>query len=112
MKILVLNSGSSSQKSALYELGDVLPPDPPEPLWEANIEWDGESAKTRIRSIARKISDDHTVVADRQAAIEQMLRSLWSGRTQVIGDASEIDVVGHRVVHGGPKLQKATVITP
>ena len=55
MKILVLNSGSSSQKSALYECGDTLPCDPPQPLWEANIEWNGGSAKTRIRSIARQI---------------------------------------------------------
>jgi acetate kinase len=112
MKILVLNSGSSSQKSALYELGDRLPCDPPPPLWEANIEWTGGSAKTRVRSLARKVSDDHTAVADRQAAIEQMLASLWTGRTRVIGDASEIDVVGHRIVHGGPQLAEPVVITP
>jgi len=112
MKILVLNSGSSSQKSALYELGDCLPAEPPQPLWEASIEWNGGSAKTRIRSLARKIIDDHTVVADRQSAIEQMLRSLWTGRTQVIHSTSEINVVGHRIVHGGPRLARPTVITP
>jgi len=112
MKILVLNSGSSSQKSALYELGDALPSDPPEPLWEASIEWSGGSAKTRIRSLDRKVSDDHTVAADRKSAIQQMLRSLWTGRSQVIRNTAEINMVGHRIVHGGQKLTKATVITP
>jgi acetate kinase len=39
MKILVLNAGSSSQKSCLYELGDTLPELPPTPLWEAKVDW-------------------------------------------------------------------------
>ena len=48
MKILVLNSGSSSQKSFLYELGDKLPLEAPEPLWAATIEWDGDSAEVTV----------------------------------------------------------------
>src|SRR5262245_7539525 len=39
MKILVLNSGSSSQKACLYEIGDALPENPPVPLWKGRIEW-------------------------------------------------------------------------
>ena len=39
MNVLVLNSGSSSQKSCLYQLGDTLPDDPPLPVWEGKIEW-------------------------------------------------------------------------
>jgi hypothetical protein len=39
MNILVLNSGSSSRKSRLYELGGSLPDSPPPPLWKAKIEW-------------------------------------------------------------------------
>ncbi len=40
MKILVLNAGSSSQKSCLYDLPeDNLPTNPPEPIWEAMIDW-------------------------------------------------------------------------
>ena len=44
MKILVLNSGSSSQKTCLYEIGETLPVDPPACLWEGKIEWDGDDA--------------------------------------------------------------------
>jgi acetate kinase len=38
MKSLVLNSGSSSQKACLYEIGDAIPASPPLPLWEGRIE--------------------------------------------------------------------------
>ncbi len=38
MKILVLNAGSSSQKSCLYDL-DILPSHPPQPIWAAGIDW-------------------------------------------------------------------------
>jgi acetate kinase len=41
-----------------------------------------------------------------------MLETLWSGHTQVIADRAEIDVVGHRVVHGGQEYRQATFITP
>lgn len=39
MKILVLNAGSSSQKSCLYQLDRTLPDTAPEPLWEAKVDW-------------------------------------------------------------------------
>ncbi|MFN7318986.1 MAG: acetate kinase, partial [bacterium] len=38
MKILVLNAGSSSQKSCLYDL-EFLPSHPPQPIWQAGIDW-------------------------------------------------------------------------
>ncbi|TMQ27028.1 MAG: acetate kinase, partial [Nitrospirae bacterium] len=44
MKILVLNSGSSSQKSCLYEVKNTLPEHPPVPAWEGKIEWNGNHA--------------------------------------------------------------------
>jgi acetate kinase len=42
----------------------------------------------------------------------QMLNTLWRGKTQVIAQLSEIDVVGHRIVHGGQEYSEATVVTP
>mgnify|MGYP003547629384 FL=1 len=39
MYLLVLNAGSSSQKSSLYRLGTELPQQPPEPLWLGHIDW-------------------------------------------------------------------------
>ena len=110
MKVLVLNSGSSSQKSCLYEIGDTLPADPPAPIWEGKIEWvDGkaEYAIKNSRGVSRK---DLPAVGSRAEAIERLLQSLWSGETQAISDSSEIEVVGHRVVHGGPHYFEPAIV--
>jgi acetate kinase len=112
MKFLVLNSGSSSQKSALYEIGDSMPVDPPEPLWKAEIEWGRSSAKLRLKSSGRASREEHVSVTDRQSAIEHMLQTLWSGPGAVLQNASAIDAVGHRIVHGGHRLDQSTLVTP
>ncbi len=49
---------------------------------------------------------------ERPKAIAYILNTLWRGSTQVIGQLNEIDIVGHRVVHGGQEYTKATVVTP
>lgn len=112
MRVLVLNSGSSSQKSALYELGEDLPKDPPQPLWRAEIEWSADSAKLRVQSSQNIEFEQSVSLADRQGAIEHTLGTLWDGPTAVIQSAKSIDVVGHRIVHGGHKLDDATLVTP
>src|SRR6266446_4745502 len=48
VKILVLNAGSSSQKSRLYEAGDSLPDVAPSPLWEADADWGQHQGTTTI----------------------------------------------------------------
>ena len=58
MKVLVLNSGSSSQKSNLYEVGDTIPEEPPEPLWTATVEWDGEMASSSVKGPDGTVSGD------------------------------------------------------
>lgn len=112
MKILVLNSGSSSQKSCLYEIGDSLPDDPPACLWQAKIEWQGEFADAEIKSGHGFSQTIRLGVSSRAHAIEQMLDSMWKGESKAVSALSEIDVVGHRVVHGGPKFEDPVVITP
>lgn len=112
MKILVLNSGSSSQKSCLYDIGDTLPKHPPAPAWEGKIEWDGNHADIHVRNSQGAHLKDRVQVASRSEAIDQLLDTLWNGRVRVVSAPSEIDVVGHRIVHGGKDLDKATAITP
>ncbi len=112
MKILVLNSGSSSQKSCLYEIGDSLPDDPPPCLWQAKIEWRGEFADAEIKSGQGSAQTIRLKISSRAHAIEQMLDSMWQGESKAVSALSEIDVVGHRVVHGGPKFEDPIVITP
>src|SRR5438105_2305892 len=85
-KILVLNSGSSSLKTCLYEIGDVLPEDPPACVWEGKVEWGRDSALSRT----------------------QALKQLLAG----VLPLHRVDVVGHRIVHGGPHFEEPVLITP
>ena len=112
MKILVLNSGSSSQKSSLYEIGNALPEHPPVPTWEGKIEWNGDQAEIQVQNSQGANVKDRVHVKSRNQAIEQLLETLWSGKAGVISTPSEIDVVGHRVVNGGREYEKPVVITP
>jgi acetate kinase len=109
MKILVLNSGSSSQKSCLYEIGNSVPDDPPACLWEGKIEWQEKVAEVSVKST---VGSAHTRIVSRAEAVGYLLRALWEGETRVVSSPSEIDVVGHRVVHGGPRYEDPVVITP
>jgi len=112
MKILVLNSGSSSQKSCLYELSAALPDSPPAPLWEAKIEWREDGATLKVRTSSGKTSEQRLDKSKRAEAIAQLLKALVSGETQVLKQLSGIDVVGHRVVNGGREFTSPTLITP
>jgi acetate kinase len=114
LKILVLNAGSSSQKSRLYELAGSLPSLAPTPLWQADADWTVHQGTTELKiSTAGGASLEENLHTDvRTEVIMHMLKTLWSGKTQVIAQASEIDIVGHRVVHGGQEFEKSTLVTP
>ncbi|MDX2096406.1 MAG: acetate kinase [Leptolyngbyaceae cyanobacterium bins.59] len=114
MNILVLNAGSSSQKSCLYHLIDPLPVTPPEPLWEASIDWTLQQgmAGIKIKTHTGAIVREEVPAADRAQIIKRLFTSLWEGETQVIQHPGEIGMVGHRVVHGGSEYQQPTRITP
>ena len=112
MKILVLNSGSSSQKSALYEISGALPEQPPAAVWEGKIEWNADRADIQARNSQGARLKGCVKVASRANAIKQLLDTLWNGKLRVVSAPSEIDAVGHRIVHGGKDFEKATAITP
>jgi acetate kinase len=112
MKILVLNSGSSSQKTALFELQPGGAVDPVAPLWEGKLDWDGEQERLTISSApGGKLREEKKIDPEkRERSVEAMLQNLWTGTTAVLGAKDAIKVVGHRVVHGGPKLTQPVLI--
>ncbi len=114
MKILVLNAGSSSQKSRLYEVHDSLPEQPPAPLWAADAEVVGQGAEgtLKITTAQGESLEEKIPASSHGEAIMHSLNTLWSGKTQIMANPSEIDVVGHRIVHGGPEHTSSVVITP
>ena len=114
MKILVLNAGSSSQKSRLYELGDTLPTEPPTPLWEADADWSEHPGTTslKVKTAHGQSLEENLRTDSRTEVISHLLNTLWSGKTQVLANSAEIAIVGHRVVHGGQEYQESVRITP
>jgi len=113
MKILVLNAGSSSQKSRLYEIVDHPSTTPPTPLWTADASWTPKKgvAELKITANGQTITQE-LPTEELSNTIEPMLKTLWSGKTQVITQPTDIDIVGHRVVHGGPRYHQSVLIKP
>jgi len=106
MKILVLNTGSSSIKYQLFEM--------PEKKVIAKGLVDKISIKGSI--IKHKINDGREIVfkgdiLDHQTGIEYLLGILTSKEYGSIKDLKEIDAVGHRVVHGAEKFNSSVLIT-
>ncbi|MCU0526660.1 MAG: acetate kinase [Elainella sp. Prado103] len=113
MKILVMNAGSSSQKSCLYQIsGDTLPDQPPTPLWEGQIDWTHQPGVAEIKVKTAQHSQKSAIpFVDRSPVVSQMLATLWQGDLAVLDTAADIEAVGHRVVHGGSDYQSSVKIT-
>lgn len=105
MKILVLNSGSSSVK---YKLIDT---DSETVLAEGGVEKIGLPdgfLKYKRHDGSKAILELGTT--DHKGAIESVLRILTDDVEGCIKSYNEIDAVGHRVVHGGEKFSASVLI--
>jgi len=111
MRILVLNSGSSTQKCSLYEIERNLPTDPAMPLWEAKIEWNQGDVQVHVRNAEGANLRQRVKVKSHIDAIERLLNTLWTGDAKSVSGPSEINLAGHRVVHGGQRFKEPTPIT-
>lgn len=113
MKILVLNAGSSSQKTCLYDLTNPLPKNPPQPVWEAQAQWSERPGFARLRThrAGAEPHEEEVPVASRRGLLEAALHTLWSGPAAAIASPSKVDIVGHRVVHGGPLYYQPIRVT-
>ncbi|MEO0941889.1 MAG: acetate kinase [Cyanobacteria bacterium J06642_12] len=109
MNILVLNAGSSSQKSCLYRLGSKIADSPPEPLWSAHIEWSKTAGMMEVKAGGAKVAIE-LAAGDSATAISKMLETLVVGDVQILDDLADIDVVGHRVVHGGSAYSQPVLV--
>lgn len=109
MKILVLNSGSSSVK---YKLLDIEK-NSSKTLAEGGVEKIGLPdgfLKFKLASGEKEITELGKI--NHREAIQAILSNLTDARTGCIKDYKEIDAVGHRVVHGGEKFSQSMLITP
>ncbi|MBW4483532.1 MAG: acetate kinase [Tildeniella torsiva UHER 1998/13D] len=112
MKILVLNAGSSSHKSCLFDLSSADADQAPRPLWRAALDWTHQEGSVELTATNAAGDSVQQVlsIADKAEGIEAMVKTLVQGPTQVLGDLSEIAAVGHRIVHGGCHYQQPVVV--
>ncbi len=109
MNVFVINSGSSSIKYQLIRMP------------QAKVVCSGLIDRIGLdgASIQHKIfrDDDDQVIRetlrlpDHAAGLREVAKLLTDKAVGVIDDPAEIEVVGHRVVHGGESFSKTSIIT-
>jgi len=110
MKILVINSGSSSIKFQLLDMSDESV------LASGLVERIGEPVGLVKCTLhpgcdneeVKKISEP---VPDHTKGMKMAVDLLTDPVNGVIADKSDIDAVGHRVVHGGEDFHQPTLLT-
>ncbi len=106
MKVLVVNAGSSSLK---YQLFDTATDNV---LAKGICERIGIDGKiTHKLPSGAKFQEDISM-PDHAVATEIVLRYLTGKETGCIKDVSEIEAIGHRVVHGGTYFTESALVTP
>lgn len=104
MKILVINSGSSSIKYQLLQLPEN------KVLCKGLVERiglpDGQLHYTTEKDNIDKILD----IPNHEVGLQAVAELLMDKEVGVVANADEIKAVGHRVVHGGSKFTKTVLI--
>jgi len=114
MKILVLNSGSSSVKFQVIETDlDRMNDDRDLTLAAGQVEKIGLSdSRLTLKVPDRPPFQDYREILEHRAAIEWAIRILVDSKHGVLRRVDEIEAVGHRVVHGGEEFASSVEMTP
>ena len=105
MKILVLNSGSSSLKYQLIDMNNE------QVLAKGNFERIGQNNSFLTHKVGGEKHKFEKPVSNHEKAIKFVLKKLQSNVYGVIKSPDEINAIGHRIVHGGEKFTKPVIIT-
>lgn len=105
MKILVLNSGSSSLKYQLFDMTDESV------LAKGLVERIGlEGAILTHRPAGKDKQEINAEIPNHSVAIKLVVEALMDKKYGVISDMSEIEAVGHRTVHGGSTFTESSLV--
>jgi acetate kinase len=104
MKVLVLNSGSSSIKFQFIEMPNE------KVIVSGLVERIGSNDAILSYRIGGRDVSETVEILSHKTGLEKIANYLLDTEIGVIKDANEIDAVGHRVVHGGDAFSKTTLI--
>ena len=105
MNVFVVNCGSSSLK---YQL---INSDTEEVIAKGLCERIGIDGRLTHKPTGKEQVVKEVAMPDHKSAVSYALEELTDPQAGVIKDLSEIDAVGHRIVHGGEKFAQSVVIT-
>lgn len=105
MNIFVVNCGSSSLK---YQL---INSDTEEVIAKGLCERIGIDGRLTHKPAGKETVEKELDMPDHKSAVLYVLEALTDETSGVIKELSEIDAVGHRIVHGGEKFAQSVVIT-
>ena len=105
MKIIIINSGSSSIK---YQLID-MPAN--EVICSGMIDRIGLETSNLTYVTSKNKVEDSLPIANHKIGLEKIAKLLMDEKIGVIKSTDEIDAVGHRVVHGGSTFSNTVIIT-
>ncbi len=109
MKILVINTGSSSIKYKLFSTENYAV------LASGNLEKIGEIDEGRHTHVVSCQGSEKKLIlcdpiSDHTEGLNKIVSLMTDPETGVIRKVSAIDAVGHRVVHGAESFQEPTII--
>ena len=104
MKILVLNSGSSSLKYQLLDMANK------KLLAKGNYERIGEDESFLTHKVGNEKIVINKSVYNHKEALDVIIAELLSDKHNTISSLDEITAVGHRIVHGGEIFKCSTLI--
>ena len=105
MNIFIVNCGSSSLK---YQLIDS---DTEQVIAKGLCERIGIDGRLTHKPSGKEKLVKEVPMPDHKSAVSYVLEALTDSESGVIQALSEIDAVGHRIVHGGEKFAESVVIT-
>ncbi|WP_298486974.1 acetate kinase [uncultured Maribacter sp.] len=106
MNILVINSGSSSIKFQLIQM-------PAEKvLCKGLLERIGLEDSIFSYNKGSSSHKEKTQIPNHGVGLDKISQFLLNPSQELISSVSDIDIVGHRVVHGGSKFNAPTKVTP
>jgi acetate kinase len=112
VKILVLNCGSSSLKFQLVETdAEAARAGSDRALAKGAVENVGGLAVLKYEVAGQKPVKETAEILEHKVAVENVLAFLTHPENGVVRERSEIEAVGHRVVHGGERFRASALIT-
>lgn len=114
MRVLVLNSGSSSLKFQLVDTDpERMANDQDLVLAEGLVEKIGtaDSVVRYSNNRGEKLREEMPIL-EHGVAVEKLIHLLTHPEHGVIAAVNDIEAVGHRIVHGGEKFSASALITP